>query len=232
MVNEAIQMVLLNPVCLGLILFGVVIGIIFGAVPGLSSTMAMILFLPMSFGMEPMNGISLLIGLYLGGISGGLISAILLKIPGTASSIATVFDGGPMADKGKAGEALGVGILTSFVGGLICMLGQAITNFFAYKMEFGTQAASTATSICLIFLSALLTGLGVYDRIGKFAGAGSIVPITGFANSVVAPAMEFRREGLVMGVGAKLFTLAGPVLVYGIGSSVIVGLIAFFMEVM
>ena len=118
------------------------------------------------------------------------------------------------------------------VGGLICMLGQAITNFFAYKMEFGTQAASTATSICLIFLSALLTGLGVYDRIGKFAGAGSIVPITGFANSVVAPAMEFRREGLVMGVGAKLFTLAGPVLVYGIGSSVIVGLIAFFMEVM
>ena len=118
-----------------------------------------------------------------------------------------------------------------FVGGLICVLGQMITDFFSFGLEWGAQAAATGTSICLIFLSALLTGLGVYDRIGKYAGAGSIVPITGFANSVVAPAMEFRREGLVMGVGAKLFTLAGPVLVYGIGSSIIVGLIAFALEV-
>lgn len=114
------------------------------------------------------------------------------------------------------------------VGGIICVLGQAITDVFAYGFKWGMQSASTATSICLIFLSALLTGLGVYDKIGKFAGAGSIVPITGFANSVVAPAMEFRREGLVMGVGAKMFTLAGPVLVYGIGASIIVGLICFF----
>ena len=121
------------------------------------------------------------------------------------------------------------GLLRSFwVGGLICVLGQVITDIFAYGFQWGMQSASTATSICLIFLSALLTGLGVYDRIGKYAGAGSIVPITGFANSVVAPAMEFRREGLVMGVGAKMFTLAGPVLVYGIGSSIIVGLIRFF----
>ena len=96
----------------------------------------------------------------------------------------------------------------------------------------GAQAASTATSITLVFLSALLTGIGVYDRIGKYAGAGSIVPITGFANSVVSPAMEFRREGLVMGVGAKLFTLAGPVLVYGICGSIIVGLIAFVIELL
>lgn len=118
-----------------------------------------------------------------------------------------------------------------FVGGLICVLGQMITDFFSYKLEWGMQTAATGTSICLIFLSALLTGLGIYDKIGKYAGAGSIVPITGFANSVVAPAMEFRREGLVMGVGAKLFTLAGPVLVYGIGSSIIVGLIAFALEV-
>ena len=80
-----------------------------------------------------------------------------------------------------------------------------------------------------VFLGALLTGLGVYDKIGKYAGAGSIVPITGFANSVVSPAMEFRREGLVMGVGAKMFTLAGPVLVYGIGSSVLVGLIVLLL---
>ena len=127
---------------------------------------------------------------------------------------------------------MGKGLARAFlVGGLICVLGQMITDFFSYRLEWGMQTAATATSICLIFLSALLTGLGIYDKIGKYAGAGSIVPITGFANSVVAPAMEFRREGLVMGVGAKLFTLAGPVLVYGIGSSIIVGLIAFVLEV-
>lgn len=123
------------------------------------------------------------------------------------------------------------GLFRSFwVGGVICMIGQAISDFFSYGMQWGVQSASTATSLCLIFLSALLTGIGVYDKIGKYAGAGSIVPITGFANSVVAPAMEFRREGLVMGVGAKLFTLSGPVLVYGISSSIIVGLITFFLE--
>lgn len=123
------------------------------------------------------------------------------------------------------------GLLRAFwVGGVICMIGQAISDFFCYGMQWGAQSASTATSICLIFLSTLLTGIGVYDKIGRYAGAGSIVPITGFANSVVSPAMEFRREGLVMGVGAKLFTLAGPVLVYGISSSIIVGLITFFLE--
>lgn len=127
---------------------------------------------------------------------------------------------------------LGQGLWRAFwVGGAICTLGQLITDIFNYKLRWGMQSSATATSVCLIFLSALLTGLGIYDRIGKYAGAGSIVPITGFANSVVAPAMEFRREGLVMGVGAKLFTLAGPVLVYGIGSSIVVGLIAFAMEV-
>lgn len=126
---------------------------------------------------------------------------------------------------------MGQGMIRSFwVGGVICVLGQAITDCFSKVFLWGAQAASTASSICLVFLAALLTGIGVYDRIGKYAGAGSIVPITGFANSVVAPAMEFRREGLVMGVGAKLFTLAGPVLVYGISSSVIVGMIVFLME--
>ena len=118
-----------------------------------------------------------------------------------------------------------------WVGGAICVLGQLINDLFSYGLKWGMQSASTATSICLIFLSSLLTGLGVYDKIGKYAGAGSIVPITGFANSVVSPAMEYRREGLVMGVGAKMFTLAGPVLVYGIGGSVIVGLIALAMGV-
>lgn len=124
------------------------------------------------------------------------------------------------------------GLFRAFwVGGVICMIGQGINDIFCLGLKWGAQACATGTSICLVFLSALLTGIGVYDRIGKYAGAGSIVPITGFANAVVSPAMEFRREGLVMGVGAKLFTLAGPVLVYGICSSIIVGLIAFVMEV-
>ena len=124
------------------------------------------------------------------------------------------------------------GLFRAFwVGGVICMIGQGINDIFCLGLKWGAQACATGTSICLIFLSALLTGIGVYDKIGKYAGAGSIVPITGFSNSVVSPAMEFRREGLVMGVGAKLFTLAGPVRVYGICSSIIVGLIAFVMEV-
>lgn len=126
---------------------------------------------------------------------------------------------------------IGKGLFRAFwVGGVICMIGQAITDIFAYGFGWGAQASTTAASITMIFLAALLTGIGVYDRIGKYAGAGSIVPITGFANSVVAPAMEFRREGLVMGVGAKLFTLSGPVLVYGISASIIVGMITFFIE--
>ena len=126
---------------------------------------------------------------------------------------------------------IGEGLLRAFwVGGVICMLGQFITDVFAYGLKWGAQASASATSIIMIFLAALLTGIGVYDRIGKYAGAGSIVPITGFANSVIAPAMEFRREGLVMGVGAKLFTLAGPVLTYGISASVIAGLLTFLIE--
>lgn len=114
------------------------------------------------------------------------------------------------------------------VGGLICDLGQFITNSF---LTFGLDKseAANATSISLIFLGAFLTGLGVYDLIGRRAGAGSIVPITGFSNAIVSPAMEFKREGYVLGVGAKMFTIAGPVLVYGIGSSVIVGLIYYFL---
>lgn len=136
-----------------------------------------------------------------------------------------------LVDRLSPKSEMGKGMLRAFwVGGVICMIGQLITDCFANLFLWGAQASATATSICLIFLSAFLTGIGVYDRIGKYAGAGSIVPITGFANSVVAPAMEFRREGLVMGVGAKLFTLAGPVLVYGISSSVVVGLITFFLN--
>ena len=112
-----------------------------------------------------------------------------------------------------------------WTGGLICCVGQAIFDLYGYFFVLTETQLATLTSITMVFLGALLTGIGVYDRIGAYAGAGSVVPITGFANSVVAPAIEFKPEGLVMGVAAKMFNLAGPVLVYGIGSSVIVGLI-------
>ena len=103
------------------------------------------------------------------------------------------------------GSRLTQGLIRAFwVGGVICMLGQAINDFFSRVLLWGMQSASTAASICLIFLSSLLTGIGVYDKIGKYAGAGSIVPITGFANSVVAPAMEFRRdERVIIGPSRK-----------------------------
>jgi len=116
-----------------------------------------------------------------------------------------------------------------FVGGLICMFGQIIGNLFVMGGLIRSEASIAATAV-LIFLGALLTGLGVYDEIGKFGGAGSIVPVTGFANSIVAPALEYKREGYVLGVGARLFTIAGPVLVYGIITSIIVGLIYYILH--
>ncbi|HZJ82477.1 MAG TPA: stage V sporulation protein AC [Clostridia bacterium] len=119
-------------------------------------------------------------------------------------------------------------IMAFWVGGLICTIGQLLNNIAKNYYNMSKEDASAFTSILLILASALLTGLGLYEKIGKRAGAGSIVPITGFANSIVAPAMEFKREGYVLGVGAKLFSIAGPVLVYGISASVIVGLIKYF----
>ncbi len=114
------------------------------------------------------------------------------------------------------------------VGGLICCLGQGISDFGRTRLGLDGEQAGALCSLSLIFLAGLLTALGVFDRIASFAGAGTVVPITGFANSIVAPAMEFRAEGLVTGTAAKLFQIAGPVLVYGIGSSVVYGLILFF----
>ena len=117
-------------------------------------------------------------------------------------------------------------LLRSFwVGGLICMLAQLITDAGTCWLKMTARDASSLSSIVLVFLTALLTGLGVFDKLGKYAGAGTFVPITGFANAMVSPALEFRREGLVLGLGAKLFSIAGPVLVYGVGSSVVYGLI-------
>ena len=111
-----------------------------------------------------------------------------------------------------------------WVGGVICCIGQAL-NMLGDKLQLCDTTGPMFTSVVMIFIGTTLTGLGVYDRIGKYAGAGSVVPITGFANSVCAPAMEFRREGMIMGLGAKLFTVAGPVLTYGITSSILAGLI-------
>ena len=116
-------------------------------------------------------------------------------------------------------------LLNAFwTGGLICVLGQLIQNGWA-AAGLDKDAAGSATAISLIFLSAVLTALSVYNCIAKFAGAGTLVPITGFANSVVSPAMEYRSEGLVTGMAAKMFTIAGPVIVYGLSASVIYGVI-------
>ena len=113
-----------------------------------------------------------------------------------------------------------------WVGGLICSIGQIILDICKYN-GLDIQTSGTIVSIILIGISALLTGLNIFNKIGKFAGAGSLIPITGFANSIVSPSMEFKSEGYVMGVGGKMFTVAGPVLVYGISTSIIVGLIYF-----
>lgn len=111
-----------------------------------------------------------------------------------------------------------------WVGGLICSIGQIIFNYCKFR-GMDVQMSNTIVSILLIGISAFLTGLNLFNRIGKFAGAGSLIPITGFANSIVSPAMEYKSEGYVMGVGGKMFTVAGPVLVFGISASILVGII-------
>ena len=124
-------------------------------------------------------------------------------------------------------------LLAFFVGGLICLIGQGISDLF--KLAFPNieeKMLGEITSTAMIFLGALLTGFGIYDQIGKHAGAGSIVPITGFANSVVSPAMEFRSEGVVFGVMCKMFVIAGPIIVSGITASVAVGLIYWFVGIL
>ncbi|MBQ7254844.1 MAG: stage V sporulation protein AC [Oscillospiraceae bacterium] len=111
------------------------------------------------------------------------------------------------------------------VGGAICVVGQLLMDFYQTVVGLDETLAATAESITLIFISAVLTGFSLYDKIAKHAGAGTLVPITGFANSVVSPAMEFRSEGLITGTAVKLFTIAGPVIVFGITASVVYGLL-------
>lgn len=121
-------------------------------------------------------------------------------------------------------------VLYAFLfGGAICTIGQIFLNFYQNIIGLDSEQARTAVSITMIFLGALLTGLNIYCKIAKYAGAGTIVPITGFANSIVSPAMEFKKEGLVLGLASKMFVIAGPVLVYGITASAAVGLVHFIL---
>lgn len=117
------------------------------------------------------------------------------------------------------------------VGGLICTLGQFLINCYT-SMDLSPEEAGMAASMTLIAVSALLTGLSLYDDLAKHAGAGTLVPITGFANSIAAPAVEFKTEGFILGIGAKMFTIAGPVLVYGLGASVLYGLICWLIGIL
>lgn len=122
-------------------------------------------------------------------------------------------------------------VIAFVVGGLICTLGQAFQNFYTY-LGLDQKNAGTAVSMTLIALSALFTGLSLYDNLAKYAGAGTLVPITGFANSIAAPAVEFKTEGFILGLGAKMFTIAGPVIVYGVSASVVYGVIYWLYQVL
>lgn len=129
------------------------------------------------------------------------------------------------AEQHQPRSRFGANMLKAFaVGGLICCVGQLISDLFT-GAGLDSDSAAAATSISLVFLGAVLTGLGIYDKLAKFAGGGTLVPITGFANSVVAPALEFKTEGLITGTAAKMFIISGPVIVYGIAASVVYGLI-------
>ena len=122
-------------------------------------------------------------------------------------------------------------VMAFVVGGLICTLGQALMNLYT-SLGLEKDNAGTAVSMTLIALSALFTGLSLYDNLARFAGAGTLVPITGFANSIAAPAVEFKTEGFILGVGAKMFTIAGPVIVYGVSASVVYGFVYWISQML
>lgn len=131
-----------------------------------------------------------------------------------------------LVDRMSPKSDMAKGLFRAFwVGGTICCLGQIFVEIGKTYLGMNNAAASTFCSTALVFLTALLTGLGVFDKIGQYAGAGAFVPISGFANAMVSPAMEFKTEGMVLGLGGKLFTIAGPVLVWGVSSSVLVGIL-------
>lgn len=131
------------------------------------------------------------------------------------------------APKTKEGKTI---LLAFAVGGLICVIGQAISDALcALLPQFGAKNIAALTGVAMIFLGSLLTGLGVYDKIGYYAGAGSVLPITGFANSIVSPAIEYNKEGIVFGLMAKMFSIAGPVIVSGISASVLIGIVYYII---
>lgn len=130
---------------------------------------------------------------------------------------------GKLVEEISPKSPMGKDCLGAFVvGGIICTIGQFFINYYT-KLGLEKDAAGTAASMTLVVISAILTGLSLYDNIAKYAGAGTLVPITGFANSIAAPAVEFKTEGFILGVGAKMFTIAGPVIVYGVSASVVYG---------
>ena len=134
-----------------------------------------------------------------------------------------------MVEKNAPPSRMGLDCFKAFVsGGLICVMGQCLLDMYGTH-GFTKDEAALLTSITLIAIAALLTSLGIYGKLGKFCGAGTLVPITGFANSVVSPAIEFKKEGYVFGVGAKMFIIAGPVIVYGTLTSMAVGAIYYFV---
>ena len=133
--------------------------------------------------------------------------------------------------KRSPASPMGKNVLRAFlIGGLICCIGQALLNGYD-MLGLSEENAATAASITLIFIGALLTGLGVYDKLAKIAGAGTLVPITGFANSVAAPALEFKAEGFVTGMAVKMFSIAGPVIVFGTAAGVVYGLVLWILSI-
>lgn len=136
---------------------------------------------------------------------------------------------GEMVKKASPNSKSCIDIPCAFViGGLICVIGQALTDFYSY-LGFDDRTSAAWCTVTLVFLSALLTGLGVYEKIAKHGGAGTLVPVTGFANAVASPAVEFKSEGFILGLGAKIFIIAGSVILYGTAASVLYGLIYYFL---
>ncbi|SDK99173.1 tripartite tricarboxylate transporter permease [Natronincola ferrireducens] len=194
-----------------LIIFGVIVGILFGAIPGLSATMAIALMLPVTYGMAPISGFALLIGLYIGGISGGLISAILLRIPGTPSSIATTFDGSPMALRGEAGKALGIGIVYSFIGGMISII---ILTFISppianIALKFGPYEYFAVGIFSLTMIASLVSGnvfkglaSGILGLIFAMVGAAPIDSAKRFTFGINALDAGFNILPVLIGLYA------------------------------
>lgn len=190
---------ILNPGCFAVILLGTVIGIIFGSIPGLTSTMGVALCLPLTFGMSPLNAISMLIALYVGGTSGGLISAILLKIPGTPSSVATTFDGAPMAEKGEAGKALGAGILYSFIGTVLSIIALIFIapSLAKIALKFGPYEFF---AICMFALTMIGSMVGDNLLRGLMSGvAGVMFSLFGIASIGGAERFTFGFQDLENG---------------------------------